>query len=197
MKRIVLSTDNKNKVREIKSILKDLSFEVISKSEAGLSDIEVEETESTLSGNALLKAKAISEKTKGIVLADDTGLFVEALDGEPGVYSARYAGEDGNDKKNREKLLEKLKNSKNRKAKFVTSIAIVFEGGNTEIIEGECRGVITEAEIGTNGFGYDSIFVPEDYEETFAELGNEVKNRISHRAKALEKLKERLESVED
>lgn len=195
MKRIILSTGNVNKVREIKQILSGKGFEVISKDELGYSNIDVEETEDELAGNAIKKAKAIWEHTGETVMADDTGLFVDALGGEPGVYSARYAGVDSNDAQNRKKLLEKLEHKSDRTARFITSIALVFQDGSVEVIEGECEGRIAEREIGERGFGYDSIFIPEGYDTTFAELSAEVKNSISHRAKALMQLKERLERV--
>lgn len=195
MKKLILSTGNANKLREIKEILSGMDFEVVSKDEMGYSDIDVEETESNLAGNAVKKAKAIWDKTGEIVMADDTGLFVDALDGEPGVYSARYAGENSDDTQNREKLLRELHGKSDRRAKFVTSIALVLCDGSVEVIEGECAGEIAEAERGSRGFGYDSLFVPEGYDATFAELSAEVKNRISHRARAIEKLKERLEEI--
>lgn len=195
MKKIILSTGNKNKVREIKEILKDLRLQVVSKDEVGLSDMDVEETEKTLSGNALKKARAIWEETKAAVMADDTGLFVDGLGGEPGVYSARYAGEHADDRDNRAKLLKNMEKSEDRSARFITSIALVFEDGSSEVIEGECVGRITEFEKGENGFGYDSIFMPDGYDKTFAELPSETKNIISHRAKALTKFKERLERL--
>lgn len=195
MKKIILSTGNKNKVREIKEILKDLRLQVVSKDEVGLSDMDVEETEKTLSGNALKKARAIWEETKAAVMADDTGLFVDSLGGEPGVYSARYAGEHADDRDNRAKLLKNMEKAEDRSARFITSIALVFEDGSSEVIEGECVGRITEFEKGENGFGYDSIFMPDGYDKTFAELPSETKNIISHRAKALTKFKERLERL--
>lgn len=195
MKKLILSTGNANKLREIKEILSGMGFEVVSKDEMGYSDIDVEETESNLAGNAVKKAKAIWDKTGEIVMADDTGLFVDALGGEPGVYSARYAGENSDDSQNREKLLRELHGKSDRRAKFVTSIALVLFDGSVEVIEGECAGEIAEAERGSRGFGYDSLFVPEGYDATFAELPAEVKNRISHRARAIEKLKERLEEI--
>ncbi|OHW61848.1 Non-canonical purine NTP pyrophosphatase [Andreesenia angusta] len=195
MKRLILSTGNVNKLREIKEILAGMDFEVVSKDEMGYSDIEVEETESDLSGNAIKKAKAIWEQTGEIVMADDTGLFVDALGGEPGVYSARYAGENSDDSQNRAKLLGKLEGKSDRRAKFITSIALVLCDGSVEVIEGECGGKIAEAERGSRGFGYDSVFIPEGYDATFAELSSDVKNSISHRARAIEKLKERLEEI--
>lgn len=195
MKKLILSTGNANKLKEIKEILSGMDFEVVSKDEIGYSDIDVEETESDLAGNAIKKAKAIWDKTGEIVMADDTGLFVDVLGGEPGVYSARYAGENSDDSQNREKLLRELQGKNDRKAKFITSIAIILADGSVEVIEGECAGEISEKERGSRGFGYDSVFIPEGYDATFAELSSDIKNSISHRAKAIAKLKERLEEI--
>lgn len=194
-KQLILSTGNKGKIGELKAILKDLNLDLRSKDELGLKDLDVDETESTLSGNAMLKARAIWEKSGGIVLADDTGLFVDELDGEPGVYSARYAGEDASDFDNRKKLLKKLGQSKDRKARFITVMAIIFEDGSSDTIEGVCEGQIADMERGIGGFGYDSIFIPLGYSQTFAELDSSIKNKISHRARALKNLIERLEEL--
>ena len=190
MKEIVLSTGSKNKVKEMKSILGDGDFKVIDKNEAGFSDLDVEETGETLAENAIIKAEAIWEKVHKTVIADDTGLFVDALDGIPGVRSARYAGEHATDEENREKLLNALKDEKNRSARFITCIAVIDEDGKVNTLEGTCEGKIAEKETGTNGFGYDSIFVPEGYDISFGEISDELKNKISHRALAMKKLKE-------
>lgn len=196
MKRLILSTGNKGKIDELKEILEDLDLDIKSKDEVGFSDLDVEETESTLAGNAMLKAKAIWSERRDMVLADDTGLFVDSLDGEPGIYSARYAGEDASDADNRKKLLEKLEGFESRQARFITAIAIIFEDGSSEVIEGVCEGKISGEEYGERGFGYDSVFVPEGYDKTFAELDASVKNKISHRARALSELRELLEGVQ-
>lgn len=192
-KNIILSTDNKNKIKEIEKILESVDLNIISKSEAGFSDIEVEENEDTLEGNAKLKAMALKEKSKFGVIADDTGLFVNSLDGEPGVHSARYSG-DHNDAKNREKLLEKLKNKENRSAYFKTIMYYIDEDNKEYIFEGICEGEISKEMKGNRDFGYDCIFIPKGYDKTFGELSSDEKNKISHRSKALGKLKKHFEN---
>lgn len=189
--KIVVSTDNKNKLREIKDILKDLPVEVISKSEASIPKIEIVEDKDTLEGNSLKKAETILKYTNSYVLADDSGLFVDALDGAPGVYSARYAGEDGNDYLNNIKLLEELKNISDdkRTAKFKCTIALVGPNDIKKIAYGECKGVILKEKRGDNGFGYDPLFMPVGYDKSFAELDGEIKNKISHRSNALKELR--------
>lgn len=191
--KLVLSTDNKNKIKEIKNLLEDLDIEVLGKSDIG-ADFEVEENGETLYDNALLKAKAISDKTDDYVLADDTGLFVNSLNGEPGVHSARYASEH-NDKLNREKLLKNLLNCEDRSAYFKTQLILIDKNKNIIPLEGVCEGEIIKEERGENGFGYDSIFMPNGYKETFAEMSLSEKNKISHRSKALQKLKIKLQNV--
>ncbi|WP_313339531.1 XTP/dITP diphosphatase [Sedimentibacter sp.] len=194
-RRIILSSGNKHKVSEIKGILKDMPFEVISKDDLGYNDFDVEEDGTTLEENALKKAAELHKLTKGIVIADDTGLFVDELNGEPGVYSARYAGEPTSDKNNRELLLKNLENVpfENRTAYFKTVIAIVFEEGSKMTAEGKVTGTIGFEEKGENGFGYDSLFIVEDTGRTFAEMTDYEKNKISHRARALQNLKKSLE----
>ena len=187
----------KNKVKEIAYMLRDMNIEVISKKDIGLGDLEVIEDGNTLEDNSILKARALAEKVdyKYIVMADDSGLFVDKLNGEPGVYSSRYAGEEGNDDKNNKKLLETLKDAEERKAKFKTVIVLITENKETLVVEGECKGTIGLTVKGTNGFGYDPLFIPEGFIETFGELGEDIKNQISHRAKALEKLKNEIEKI--
>ena len=194
MKDIILSTGNTNKVKEIKSILKGLDYKIVDKNEAGFKDLEIEETGDTLAENAIIKAKAMWRDIGKIVIADDTGLFVDALDGKPGVYSARYAGDNSTDKENRIKLLEEMKDKTDRKARFITSIALIDEYGNEHVLEGRCEGRIAYNETGDRGFGYDSIFIPEGYDKSFGEIPEEIKNEISHRARALEELKGFLEN---
>ena len=158
---------------------------------------KVEEDGETLEENAIKKALAISEKVNGIVIADDTGLFVDALDGAPGVYSARYAGEEASYEDNNKKLLGELRGValSERNAKFKTIIAVVTEDKQVKTVSGECKGKIGFELKGKEGFGYDPLFIVEGYEKTFAQLGEEIKNKISHRAKALEKLKIELEKL--
>lgn len=196
-RKLVISTGNQNKVKEIAYMLRDLNIEVISKKDIGLGDLEVIEDGNTLEDNSILKAKALAEKVdyKYIVMADDSGLFVDELNGEPGVYSSRYAGEEGNDEKNNKKLLEALKDTEERKAQFKTVIVLITENKETLVVEGECKGTIGLIAKGTNGFGYDPLFTPDGFRETFGELGEDVKNQISHRAKALEKLKNEIEKM--
>ncbi|WP_130806119.1 RdgB/HAM1 family non-canonical purine NTP pyrophosphatase [Senegalia massiliensis] len=198
-RKIIVASGNKHKIKEIKKILDGLNLDIISKNEVGLKDIEVIEDKDTLEGNAIKKAKEISELVDGIILADDTGLFVDKLNGEPGVYSARYAGEDGNDLNNNKKLLKKLEglNLEDRTAEFRTVIAIVLEDKTVKTLTGVCKGKIALERKGNNDFGYDPLFIPEGYSETFAEMPQKVKNDISHRANALKKLRLKLEEVLD
>ena len=191
---IIVSSDNPHKLDEIKKILKDMPFNLLSKKDVGLKDLEVEEDGDTLEKNALKKALAISEKVDGIVIADDTGLFVDALDNRPGVYSARYAGEDATYLDNNKKLLKELEDipMEDRTAKFRTVIALVNKDKSYKFVIGECSGKIGLSSKGENGFGYDPLFIVDGYDKTFAELGDEIKNKISHRANALKNLKEEL-----
>lgn len=195
-RKLVLSTNNKNKVEEIKNILKGLGIEVLSKQDMGLS-FEVEEDGHSLEENSLKKARALSDQVEYMVMADDSGLFVDALDGAPGVHSSRFAEEKGNDGKNNIKLLEMLKDipKENRGASFFAVITLITEEKEVFTIKGECRGHINFEPKGSKGFGYDPLFIPLGYDETFAELGNDIKNKISHRAKALEKTQDLLRGL--
>lgn len=183
--KLIFASHNNYKFNEVKKILPP-HIELLS-----LTDVdfftEIEETENTLEGNALLKANTIYKELNLNCFADDSGLLVDALNGEPGVYSARYAGSQKNDNDNIEKLLAKLTNSTNRKAHFKTVMALVING-NAFLFEGIIKGAITHEKRGTNGFGYDPIFVPDGYSQTFAEMNTETKNSISHRGIALKKL---------
>ena len=194
MREIVLSTDNINKLREIREILEDLDIKIYGKSDIEGLDFEVIEDGDTLYDNALKKASAMAERVDYAVLADDTGLFVTALNGEPGVHSARYASEH-DDKKNREKLLNNLKDKEDRSAYFKTEIILIDEDKNIIPIEGVCPGKISLEESGDNGFGYDSIFIPHGFDKTFAEMSHEEKNQISHRARALKNLRDKLSNL--
>lgn len=185
-KKLVFATNNAHKLDEIRAILGD-RVEVLS-----LKDIHCEadipETADTLEGNAALKAEYIYKNYGLDCFADDTGLEVEVLGGAPGVYSARYAGGEGHDSEaNMKKLLVELEEKTNRKAQFRTAICLI-EGGTEYLFEGVVKGEIIEKKRGCSGFGYDPVFVPEGYTETFAEMGNEEKNKISHRARATQKL---------
>jgi XTP/dITP diphosphohydrolase len=194
-RKLVVSTGNKHKVDEIKKILSDLDIEVLSKNDAAIEDFDVIEDGNTLEDNSIKKAKALADRSDYMVIADDSGLFVNALNGEPGVYSSRYAGEDGNDAKNNIKLLENLKDKEDRSAAFKTVITLITEDKKLYTVEGICPGTIGFEPSGDNGFGYDPLFIPEGYNETFAQLGEEIKNKISHRALALENLKIMLKDI--
>lgn len=194
MREIVLSTDNINKLREIREILEDLDIKIYGKSDIEGLNFEVIEDGDTLYDNALKKASAMAERVDYAVLADDTGLFVTALNGEPGVHSARYASEH-DDKKNREKLLNNLKDKEDRSAYFKTEIILIDEDKNIIPIEGVCPGKISLEERGDNGFGYDSIFIPDGFDKTFAEMSHEEKNQISHRSRALKNLRDKLSNL--
>ncbi|HHF6228542.1 TPA: RdgB/HAM1 family non-canonical purine NTP pyrophosphatase [Haemophilus influenzae] len=192
--KIVLATGNKGKVKEMADVLSDFGFEVIAQTDLGIESPE--ETGLTFVENALLKARYASEKSGLPAIADDSGLVVSALNGAPGLYSARYAGEEGNDAKNREKLLTELAHvaQDKRQAKFVSCIVFLQHPTDPSpiIAEGECCGVIGFEEKGENGFGYDSLFFSPEQGCTFAELETVEKKKISHRAKALSVLKSKL-----
>lgn len=184
---LVFASNNKHKIQEIKALLPD-SFIIKSLEDIGCTE-DIPETADTIEGNAMLKADYVTQKYGLPCFADDSGLEVEALSGQPGVHSARYAGEQKNDNDNIEKLLTTLQDKTNRKAQFKTVIALNLNGEQhlfTGIIKGE---IITEKR-GTNGFGYDSVFVAEEHHKTFAELSSDEKNKISHRAKAVKQLAE-------
>lgn len=193
---LLLGTRNPGKIHELKLILGDLSFELHSLQE--FEGVEVaEENEETYAGNAIAKAQFYARATGMTALADDSGLEVEALGGAPGVLSARYAGEHATDADRRELLLREIARtgSENRRARFVCAIAVATAAGDVlNVSEGICPGAITFAPRGESGFGYDPLFVPDGYTQTFAELSDEVKNHLSHRARALIKLKSFLES---
>ena len=185
MRKIVFATNNQHKLDEIRKITEG-KIEILSLNDIGSND-EIEETGNTLEENALIKARFIKNKYGYDCFAEDTGLEVEALGNAPGVYSARYAGDACRDEDNIKKLLDNLKGIANRKARFRTVIALLMN--NEEyFFEGEIKGHIIDEKRGFAGFGYDPIFVPEGYDQTFAELGEEIKNRISHRSIATQKL---------
>lgn len=193
MKKLVVATTNPNKVREIKDILGDFGFEVISRDEAGVPDIEVVEDGDTFYENSYKKAYEIMKACGEITIADDSGLCVDALDGAPGVMSARFSG-TGDDKENNRLLLKLLEgtDTEKRTARFVSVITMVWPDGKVISAEGKVEGHIMFAEEGDNGFGYDPLFRPLGYEHTFGVLPSELKNSISHRANALNALKEKL-----
>jgi len=183
--KLVFATNNLHKLKEVQEMLSN-SIELLSLKDIGCFE-DIEETESTLEGNAKLKADYITEKYGFDCFADDTGLEVEALDGDPGVYSARYAGEHGNAEKNMEKLLNELQNKSSRKAKFRTIIALNLRN-KQYLFEGICDGEILNEKSGVKGFGYDPIFKPSNASSSFAEMNSEEKNIISHRGIAIQKL---------
>ena len=192
--KLVVATNNAHKLEEIIAILGD-SMDILS-----LKDInctaDIPETADTLEGNAILKATYIYQNYGLDCFADDTGLEVEALHGAPGVYSARYAaGEGSSAEANMAKLLQALQGKENRKAQFRTAICLIRKG-EQHLFEGVVKGEITEKKEGTEGFGYDPLFVPEGYTETFAQLGTDVKNNISHRARAVQQLCHYLKTIE-
>ena len=195
--KIVFATGNEGKMREVRLILQDLGFPVLSMKEAGVS-LGIEENGTTFAENAMIKARAVWEKTGGIVLADDSGLVVDYLGGEPGVYSARYLGEDTSYEIKNQAIIDRLADAKEeeRTARFVSAIAAVLPDGSELVTEGTVEGLIAHEPAGNGGFGYDPIFYLPEYGVTSAEIPIEKKNEISHRGKALEamkiKLRERL-----
>lgn len=187
MKQLVFATNNAHKLSEIRSML-DGRMEILSLDDIGC-HADIPETSLTLEGNALQKARYVYDRYHINCFADDTGLEVEALGGAPGVHTARYAYPDRHDPEaNIDKLLLALKEKTNRNAQFRTVIALI-EQGHESLFEGIVRGIITTERKGAAGFGYDPVFAPEDHQKTFAELGTDVKNKISHRARAVEALK--------
>lgn len=184
--KLVFATNNKHKLDEVRKITAQHNIEVVSLADIHCHD-EIPETADTLEGNALQKAQYIQDKFGLDCFADDTGLEVEALDNAPGVYSARYAGPGHDSEANMQKLLQEMEGKTNRKARFRTVIALII-GDKQYCFSGIVNGTITTEKKGENGFGYDPMFIPEGYEQTFAELGDFVKNKISHRAKAVEQL---------
>ena len=184
MNQLILATHNDHKAQEFRDILPQYFVQTL----ADLGhDEEIEETATDLEGNSFLKAETIFKRYRHVVISDDSGLEVDALNGAPGVYSARYAGEPRNDQRNTEKLLDQLQGVPNRKAQFRTVITLM-NAENSFQFEGIVSGTIAKSPLGGAGFGYDPVFVPEGYQHTFAELAADVKNKISHRANAIEKL---------
>ena len=195
----VIATENKHKLREIGAILKDFYPEILSIKDAGLEGLKIIEDGDTFEENALLKARTVMERTGKLAIADDSGLEVDILNNQPGIHSARFAGENATDDENNKKLLKSLEGVPlyDRTARFVCSIAAVFPDGDTIVLRGECPGIIGLKPRGKGGFGYDPLFIAEKYNKTFAELGEKKKNEISHRAVALKKLKEALKTKLD
>ena len=190
--KLILASNNGKKLKELKEILGDMGVEVLSQSEAGLK-LEVEETGTTFAENALLKAEGAAKALGLPAIADDSGLVVEALGGAPGVYSARYGGPGLDDTQRYELLLKNMEHEENRAAKFVSSIACVFPGGDVLTAEGTCGGEILRHPVGDGGFGYDPVFLPKGKDKSMAQLTPEEKNAISHRGNALRAFRVKLE----
>lgn len=193
MKEIVFATNNAHKLSEVRRIVGD-SFVVRSLADIGCHD-DIPETADTLAGNALIKARWVKEKYGYDCFADDTGLMVEALDDAPGVYTARFAGEHCTPADNVAKLLKVMEGVENRKARFSTVVALITDKAGEETMEGTVCGTIATACAGTDGFGYDPVFIPDEAGVTFAQMGPDAKNAISHRGRAVVKLCERLKSL--
>lgn len=189
----IIATNNQKKLKELSAILSKLNIKAKSLKEAGI-NVEIEETGRTFEENAIIKAREICKISGRPTVSDDSGLCVEALNNEPGVYSARYGGEKcKNDIDRYMLLLMNMENIENRKAKFVSCVACVFPDGRSFTVKGECEGEILYSPKGENGFGYDPVFYIKEYNMTLAELDSEIKNTISHRAKALLKFSEELQ----
>lgn len=192
MEKVILASRNKGKLEEIKAILEPFGMDTVSRDDAGIPTFEVEETGSTFEENSLLKAQAIMDVAHVITIADDSGLEVDALSGAPGIYSARYAGENCTFEDNNRKLLQELSGvpEDQRGAAFVSVITMLFPNGEKLVARGECRGKILTELRGEEGFGYDPLFMPEGENRSFAEMTSAEKNRISHRAKSLQILED-------
>ena len=197
MKKLIVASNNDHKIKEIKEILSQFPLEVLSLKEANI-DIDVEETGTTFIENAYIKASEIFHLADGnMVIADDSGLSVEALNGAPGVFSARFAGEHGNNKANNDKLLYLLEGirEEDRKAKFICAMVLIVNENEIVKVQGEAEGIITAEFRGEEGFGYDPLFFVPEYKKTFAQMSSGEKNAISHRGRALDKLKSELEKL--
>lgn len=189
---VVIATNNAHKLEEISAILNDFDCKIYSLKDVDLAGIEIVEDGHTFEHNALIKARTIAKATNMVAVADDSGLEVDALGKKPGVYSARYAGENATDEQNREKLVKAMKNvpMSQRTGRFVSAIAVVFPSGKEFVVRGTCEGTIAFEEKGENGFGYDPLFIVNQYNKTFGELPSSIKNSISHRANSLKLMKD-------
>lgn len=194
---IVIATRNKNKIKEIKALLGEMPLNILSLDDGNWQIPDIVEDGKAFKENAIKKARTIAEITGKVTMADDSGLMVDALNGQPGIYSARFAGENATDRENNLKLLQLMNAvpSDRRGAQFVSAIAVASPQGRVDVVEGLCRGDIGFTEEGGGGFGYDPIFIPTGYNKTFAELSISVKNKISHRGRALEKAKLVIERI--
>ena len=191
---MIAATQNKGKLKELRQITEKYGQELVSMADIGLGDLDIEENGETFAENSYIKASTVAKLTGKPCIADDSGLCVDVLGGAPGIHSARYSGEHGNDQANRTKLLADLKDvpEGERTAHFTCCITLCWPEGETLVAEGICPGRIAFEERGEGGFGYDRVFLPDGYEETFAQLGTDVKNKIGHRARALARLEELL-----
>jgi XTP/dITP diphosphohydrolase len=192
MKEIIIATQNEGKAKEFKTLFARYNIKAVSLLDLSEELPDIEETGSTFEENAALKSEGIAEILNIPVIADDSGLVVDALDGRPGIFSARYAGEPKDDKKNLEKVLDELEDvpKEDRSARFVCVLAVTIPGEQTIFKKGFCEGTIAYEEKGSHGFGYDPIFIPKGYNSTMAELGPEEKNKISHRKNAMIQLED-------
>lgn len=195
--KIVAATSNKHKIKEIEAVTSSFGMKIITKNEAGAGELEVEETGLSFEENSRIKAEAISSVTGLAAIADDSGLEVDFLDGAPGIYSARFSGENATDDENNRKLLHLLVDVpyNKRTARFVSVITLIFTDGRSITVRGECSGQILHEPRGKNGFGYDPLFMPDGFDKSFAELDPEEKNAVSHRAAALKKLEHELKAL--
>ncbi len=196
--KIILASNNKNKIREVKEILDDINVDILSMKEVGI-NIDIEENGSTFEENALIKAREVMKLTKFITMADDSGLEIDYLHKEPGVYSARFMGHDTPYDIKNKALIDRLQGveGKDRSARFVAAIAVVFPDGKEIVTRGTMEGTIAYKPCGTNGFGYDPILFLPEYNKCSAELSSDEKNKISHRGKALRAMKSRLLMIEE
>ncbi|MDD2294706.1 MAG: XTP/dITP diphosphatase [Eubacteriales bacterium] len=196
--RIVAATQNSHKIREMEAITADFGMEILSQQEAGLPVLDIEENGTTFEENSAIKARTICSMSGLPAIADDSGLSVDALDGAPGIFSARYAGPEADDQANNAKLLEALRAvpETERTGRYVSVITLAYPDGRLLSARGECTGILLTAPRGAGGFGYDPLFVPDGTNTTFAEMTAELKNQISHRARALARLRELLEENE-
>jgi XTP/dITP diphosphohydrolase len=193
---LIVATKNKGKLREFMQIFERLPFDIISMTDAGIND-DIDETGSSFEENALIKARAVWKASGRAVIADDSGLEVDALNGAPGIYSARYAGCNVTDRDRNEKLLEALKDvpQEKRTARFVCAVALVLPSGRSLTVRGTCEGNITFEPAGCNGFGYDPLFYVPEFGLTIAQMDSDTKNKISHRGKALREMVKQLEFI--
>lgn len=196
MKQLIIATKNKGKAKEFKDFFAPYAIEAVSLLDLPETIPDIVETGTTFAENAALKAETIATMMEIPVLADDSGLIIDALDGRPGIYSARYAGEAKNDQNNIDKVLQELEETKKRSARFVCVLAIARPKQETAFYKGICEGSIAVLPIGTNGFGYDPIFIPEGFTKTIAQLAPDEKNSISHRKNAISQLETELKGID-